>query len=110
MVSFSVLIIVFSIILFIIAAAFLGDEEEELRAFAQKRMLLSNLKHFPFSDVLFRETMECAICLEKFNGTEDIVQLKCSKYHIYHLSCMRKLLDVDDGPLELDEPKCPLCR
>ena len=31
----------------------------------------------------------CAICFEEYKKDEDLVQLECSKYHIYHLDCIK---------------------
>ena len=110
LVSFSVFVIVFSIVLLIVTASLLGVEEDEsVRRWQRNRDLLNSMRHFPFSDILFREASECAICLETFEGEAEIVQLKCSKFHIFHLQCIMKLLDRASEHLG-EELKCPLCR
>jgi hypothetical protein len=109
MVSFSVFVIICSIILFVITVGVLSSqgrlgENDELNY--RSRNLIRNMRHFPFGDILFKETSECAICLDSFNQRVEIVQLKCSKYHIFHLHCVKNLLNHE----QYHHHVCPLCR
>ena len=66
---------------------------------------MSAIRIFPFSDLLLNETRTCSICLEDFKDDAMIVQLECSKFHIFHVACLENYLrngrNVD---------QCPLCR
>ena len=56
LVSFSVFVIVFSIVLFIVTASlWTVDEEVGMNRWRRSRDLIARLKHFPFGDVIFRE-------------------------------------------------------
>mmetsp|Transcript_5579 Transcript_5579/g.9589 ORF Transcript_5579/g.9589 Transcript_5579/m.9589 type:complete len:81 (+) Transcript_5579:932-1174(+) len=68
--------------------------------------MLRRLQHFPFGDILFREATECAICLETFNEKIEVVQLKCSKFHIFHFHCIENMLMQEN----VFNHRCPLCR
>ena len=46
------------------------------------------------------EAMYCAICQQKIQNDEKIVELKCQ--HIYHPECAKKWV--------LENKKCPVCR
>lgn len=76
MVSFSVFVIICSILLFVITVGVLQRDQflsSRERMAWRERELIKNMRHFPFGDILFREATECAICLEKFNGVVEIV-------------------------------------
>ena len=58
-----------------------------------------------------REGLDCPICFETFQEQADkgeeveIVQLKCSKFHIFHYECLKSLIESN-----LDKrDKCPFC-
>lgn len=62
---------------------------------------------FPFGNVLFRDTVnDCSICLGGYTEKDQVVQLKCSKFHIFHYDCIKGYIDHIDE----NEKKCPLCR
>ena len=81
LVSLSVFIIIFSIFAFVISIARMQSNGElnwdTLSVVSERwqinREIIRNLKHFPFGDVLFKETTECAICLDYFKGDNEIV-------------------------------------
>ena len=76
MVSFSVFVVICSVILFVITVGILSREGRlgmPDRLNYRNQMLLRSLKHFPFGDILFKESNECAICLEKFDENVEIV-------------------------------------
>ena len=83
MVSFSVFVIICSIVLFVITIGILqGHTNHDLADYASQSSarslrnrgeLLRSIKHFPFADVLFREATECAICLEQFQENSEVV-------------------------------------
>lgn len=101
MVSLSVFVIIFSILAFVVSIARMqsnGDLNWDAvsvisERWQMNREIMRNIKHFPFGDILFKETTECAICLDIFKQTNDIVQLKCSKYHIFHRNCLEKMVN-----------------
>lgn len=124
MVSISVFVIIFSIFAFVISIARMQSNGELnwdtvsiiSERWQMNREIMRNIKHFPFGDILFKEATECAICLDNFKTSNEIVQLKCSKYHIFHRSCLENLLNNqgvgDRSPRMFNESsnKCPLCR
>jgi hypothetical protein len=58
-----------------------------------------------FSDIKFTEiTSECSICLETFKNEDEVIQLPCSKFHVFHQQCLKEMLNVQEGK------NCPLCR
>lgn len=68
----------------------------------RNKQLVNMMKKFPFTSIMFNKSnseFECAICLEQFkeydnHGNEtQVVQLKCSKYHIFHFDCFREYLE-----------------
>ena len=46
----------------------------------------------------------CLLCLEQFNDSDIVAQLKCDSWHIYHYECLEKYV------AEAEEFKCPLCK
>lgn len=76
MVSFSVFVIICSILLFVLTVGVFQREQflsSRERMAWRERELIKNMRHFPFGDILFREATECAICLERFNHVVEIV-------------------------------------
>jgi hypothetical protein len=67
---------------------------------------------FHASQLMSREGKSCPICLEDFEAqaeageSVDIVQLKCSKLHLFHFQCLETSLK--SGQPSCD--KCPFCR
>ena len=51
--------------------------------------LIHAMSHVPYSNFVFREAQDCPICLETFVATSNVIQLKCSKYNIYHIDCIK---------------------
>mmetsp|Transcript_8531 Transcript_8531/g.7882 ORF Transcript_8531/g.7882 Transcript_8531/m.7882 type:complete len:86 (-) Transcript_8531:402-659(-) len=45
---------------------------------------------------------ECAICLEKFQQNEEIIQLNCNAGHLFHQACIEHW--------SKNNLTCPLCR
>ena len=39
------------------------------------------------------DRLDCSICLEKFNGEDDIIKLPCNDHHVFHSRCMENLLN-----------------
>lgn len=71
--SFSVFMIICSIILFVITINVYHRERfdnpnQNGTILKSNRDLISKLKRFPFGDIMFREATECAICLDVFNN------------------------------------------
>ena len=54
----------------------------------------------PFHKALFDDNLDCIICMEKFEESEQVKQLKCG--HIFHGDCIDKWLEK--------EKKCPFCK
>lgn len=93
----------------ILTDMFVGQSTEEQR----RRMSVDNamrngrmmnvMKRIPYANFMLKEARDCPICLESFNEKSQVVQLKCSKYHIFHYDCMERYL-------ETGKDLCPLCR
>ena len=49
--------------------------------------------------------LECCICYDNFKTEDNVIQLKCSIFHVYHYTCMEKLIH---SPAWNDT--CALCR
>lgn len=76
-----------------------------VRRVLRQGALMSTMKNIPYSRFMLREASECPICLKTFESGDQVAQLKCNKYHIFHSDCLRAYLDVPGPP-----KKCPLCR
>ena len=46
--------------------------------------LIKAMKIFKVDGYIFKEVTECPICLDSFGVEDKVVQLQCSKYHIFH--------------------------
>jgi len=66
---------------------------------------MNAMKNIPFSSFMLREARDCPICMESFRPEDQVVQLKCSKYHIFHSNCFQSYLNAPGV-----SKKCPLCR
>ena len=63
--------------------------------------LTKNKKKYETFDSKYNDE-ECIICLEKYNKSDNIIELKCN--HYYHSSCILDWFKSDD------HLTCPLCR
>jgi hypothetical protein len=54
----------------------------------QAQVVISQIKKFSFSNLTGRDGEVCSICLSDYEDKDDVVQLKCSKYHIFHYDCI----------------------
>jgi len=52
------------------------------------------------------DSVECVICLNDFKDGDDVLQLKCSKRHIFHFECLRTWIESENGR----RGQCPICR
>ena len=60
---------------------------------------------FNFDSLKFSDhELDCSICLEKFENSNEVIQLACSKYHIFHARCLEQMMTSEA------EKVCPLCR
>ena len=79
----------------------------------RNRNIVNTMRKFPFGSIAFREATECSICLENFENQDasgqdvEVVQLKCSKYHIFHDQCLKEFMNHAGNS---HNKKCPLCR
>lgn len=46
---------------------------------------------------------DCSICMNPMEESEQIVELNCSKLHIFHKECLCQWV-------EIGRSECPLCR
>ena len=83
------------------------EEYIELMRVRANLELVRAIKIFPYGTLLFNEAKTCSICLEDFKDESMVVQLECSKFHIFHEDCIKGMLL--NGNL-LESNKCPLCR
>ena len=68
--------------------------------------MIKKIKKFSFKDLVGREGEVCSICLDDYKETDQVVQLKCSKYHIFHYDCIKEMINSNDSSIR----KCPFCR
>lgn len=106
--TFLIFIIIISAIFvcFMVYWEIRGRQLEAQRISQRNADLIRAMKKFAFGSILFRESTECVICLSAFNQNDEIIQLKCSKYHIFHYECFKRHLT---SQLESNQ-LCPLCR
>ena len=65
---------------------FESEEEHERRKLEEKMFLQRKKK--PMQSILFDDTRDCPICLDQFKETDEVIQLNCSRAHIYHAECI----------------------
>ncbi len=65
------------------------------------------MKSIPYSTVMLRQARDCPICLDSFNDKSQVIQLKCSRFHLFHYDCMEAYMNNGD---EFESKLCPLCR
>ena len=92
-----------------------NQQTENQIAHQRNLKLINAMKKFPFGEVIFSKSeLECALCLEQFESKDasgnpsQLVQLKCSKFHIFHFSCFKLYLESQTDHAR--NKKCPLCR
>lgn len=56
------------------------------------------------SELPFMEGRDCPICMCAFEDDDEIWQLQCSEFHIFHAKCMDDYMKVSN------KKQCPLCR
>jgi len=69
--------------------------------------ILKKLKKITYTKLLFdvEDTLECVICLNEFKDGDDVIRLKCSKKHIFHVDCITEWIKSDHNI-----HGCPMCR
>ena len=66
---------------------------------------IENVTQFNFDSLKFSDhESDCSICLEKFENSNEVIQLACSKYHIFHAGCLKQMMTSEADKI------CPLCR
>lgn len=71
---------------------------------ARKDLLLQR-KIRGFGTLLYDCSKDCPICLEEFRDKDEIIQLDCTKRHIFHSYCLDQYLQSD-----LPRKECCICR
>ena len=70
------------------------------------QLLLESLISKPYSNSLFKENVECSICLDYFFESSDntclVTPMPCSNMHTFHTECIK--------PWLLQHNNCPLCK
>ena len=74
----------------------------------ENQKLLRNMSHLPYGSIIFIESKDCALCLNKYQYGAEISQLQCNKFHIYHYHCLKQYMDSRFIP-EVDK-KCIICQ
>lgn len=64
------------------------DARIQIETVMRNGRIMSVMKSMPFSTFMLRQARDCPICLEVFTDEDEVVQLKCSRYHIFHYHCM----------------------
>ena len=75
-------------------------KRERLQAFIEKCSKSRDTTKFKFM-----EGRDCPICLGIFKDDDDVIQLRCHKFHIYHEACLNEMLTFTEV-----ESKCLMCR
>ena len=94
------------IICFMLYWEYKGRNIAAQRMNERNQELIKAMRIFDFSNLLFSEATECVICLQTFKSDDKIVQLRCSKFHIFHFECLKDHMNSNSESNE----KCPLCR
>ena len=106
--SFLVFVFIVCLVCFAVCIGNLNSGQSVLNLRREDTSNLSQaLKMFPYGNLISRpENLNtCSICLNEFKEGDDVVQLKCSKYHIFHYDCIKP---IQTGPAR--DRKCPMCR
>ena len=69
----------------------------------RERGTRKRLRNVPFGQLLFAEGVSCAVCMERFQENESVVQLSCHETHVYHKACITQWV-------ERGKTTCPHCR
>ncbi|CDW73803.1 ring finger protein 126 [Stylonychia lemnae] len=72
-------------------------------SFANHDDKLNRLRKVPYSELFFEEGRDCPVCLSSFQASETVIELKCSKFHIFHENCLKSWL-------KSGKDTCPICR
>ena len=68
-----------------------------------KHYLIKSMPSILFDKNLFKDSQECAICMEAFLEKQDYVTpLACDSRHFYHSDCIEEWLQ--------NKNECPLCK
>ena len=87
--SISICLLIFLMILLLLAACIINKSEQQGNR-RHYQDIMRTIKHFPYGSIANPGSItDCPICLESFNENSNIVQLKCSKYHIFHEHCIK---------------------
>ena len=86
--------------------------ERQPHKISRKKMtrLIDKMYKFSIKQLQSLEARTCPICLLDYrdqlsrNISSDLVQLKCSKFHIFHFDCLNTYIAKEKGST------CPLCR
>ena len=101
--------LVLTIIIPIIIYMFWKRYRERTAQSRRTKQLMKQLISVKYDPHLFKNCVECSICLENYSaeeGTNNMVTpLPCSELHIFHTKCIKQWLTRDDC-----EDKCPLCK
>lgn len=92
-----------------LTAAKYSDGEYGSARIAINGRLMNAMKRIPYSDFILQEARDCPICLESFTRDDEVFQLKCSKFHLFHAHCLEGYLTAPGLPSGEDK-KCPVCR
>ena len=67
-----------------------------------KHYLIKNMPSMLFDKNLFKDSQECAICMENFLEEDYVTPLACDARHFYHSDCIEEWLT--------NKNECPLCK
>ena len=77
------------------------EEEHENNVETLTEEEFEELEVIRIDETQISEELECSICIDKFQLSEDAIKLRCN--HLFHKNCIRShVLNYND--------KCPLCR
>ena len=61
----------------------------------------ANQKHYIFKELNNNTTNECLICIEEFDGDDEVTKITCN--HVFHKNCIKNWVCKESN-------KCPICR
>ena len=101
------MILPISFLVYVACVSHFGRRQRDMSNRQHYRDIMATINHFPYGSIVDAGSItECPICLEEFTEASSVVQLKCSKYHVFHEQCIRNLLEYSPE----SEHKCPYCR
>ena len=79
-----------------------SDEDRRSRGDLMQGLSIGAFKNVAGSLVKESKDFSCCFCMELFDDSDDVTELKCDSRHIFHTSCLRTWIATSQS--------CPICR